>query len=418
MSDRPKMYFGWKVVAVSFLVAVYAWGLGFYGPSIFVNELVRTHGWPISLVSGAITFHFLFSALLVLGLDDVQRRFGIATVTRTGVAAFGLGVIGFAYAEHVWQLYVAAVFTGIGWAALSGAAINSFIAPWFVANRGMALSHAFNGASIGGVAMTPLWTWLISSVGFKSASVIVALAGLVLFWPLAGRVLARRPAEPGEAADGSSQASTASPLMGPSEMQRTRRELIADRRFSSLSIAYSVGIFAQMGLITHLVVRLTPDLGAALAAFCLSLATACAIVGRFAIAWLAGDHHRRLAGALNFLMQACGVALLALGHTSAVLVAGCVLVGLGIGNLLSLPPLILQSEQRPVDVGRALALLTAINQVVFAFGPGAFGLLRDLTGSYALPFLLAAVAQVIAAAIVMWGGRGGRHGAPTARATT
>ena len=77
-----------------------------------------------------------------------------------------------------------------------------------------------------------------------------------------------------------------------------------------------------------------------------------------------------------------------------------------------MPPLILQSEQRPLDVGRALALLTAINQIVFAFGPGAFGLLRDLTGDYTVPFILAAVTQLLSALIVVSGGRGPVSSAP------
>jgi MFS family permease len=119
------IFFGWKVVAASFLIAVFAWGLGFYGPSIYVNELVRTRGWPVAAVSGAVTFHFLFSAALVIGLADAQSRLGIVAVTRLGVIAFGLGVIGWAFAAEIWQLYLAAALTGVGWACLSGAAINS-----------------------------------------------------------------------------------------------------------------------------------------------------------------------------------------------------------------------------------------------------------------------------------------------------
>ncbi len=399
------MFFGWKVVAAAFLVAIYAWGLGFYGPSIFVDQLVRTKGWPVSVVSGAVTCHFLFSALLVLGLDEAHRRFGIAAVTRLGVTAFGAGVIGFAYAEHIWHVYAAALFTGIGWAATSGAAINAFVAPWFVKNRGLALSHAFNGASIGGVLMTPLWTSMIATFGFETAAIAITVGGCLVLFPLAGSILARTPADVGVLPDA---ARPPLPTFFPPRIEqppRTRAELLRDRRFASLSIAYAIGIFAQMGLITHLIVRLTPDLGSVLAAYCLSIATVCAIIGRFGLAWLVGERRRRLAGAVNFIVQACGVCLLIVSSSPPVLIAACMLVGLGVGNLLSLPPLILQFEQRPVDIGRALALLTAVNQVVFAFAPGVFGVLRDATGSYGPPFALAAGAQILAAGIVVWGGR-------------
>ena len=188
-----RFFFGWKVVAVSFVIAVYAWGLGFYGPSIFVNELVRTRGWPVSAVSGAVTFHFLFGALLVMGLAEAHERFGLVTVTRMGVLAFGIGIAGFAWAGEVWHLYVAAMFTAFGWAATSGPAINAFISRWFERRRGMALSHAFNGASVGGVAMLPLWSALIADYGFGVASIVVAVGGLMLLWPLTGRVSQAAP---------------------------------------------------------------------------------------------------------------------------------------------------------------------------------------------------------------------------------
>lgn len=410
---RRVVFFGWKVVAVSFLIAVFAWGLGFYGPSVYVAELVRTRGWAVSAVSGAVTLHFLFSAALVVGLADAHAGFGVVAVTRAGIVAFGLGVLGFAHAREVWHLYVAALATGIGWATLSGAAINTFVSVWFDARRPLALSHAYNGASIGGVVFTPLWIALIGTFDFETAALLVAVGGLLVLWPLAGRVLGKRPVDIGLTVDGV----TGAPARATVETARdtrpamTQRQLLTDRRFLSLSVAYAIGIFAQMGLITHLIVRLKPDLGPEMSALALSLATACAIVGRFLLAGFIGVSRRRAAGAVNFLVQASGVALLIFGSTPWPLLAGCILFGLGIGNLLSLPPLILQAEQRPVDVGRALALLTAVNQVFYAFAPGIFGVLRDATGSYSMPFGIAIVLQLLSAAMVVAGGASGRSAA-------
>lgn len=404
-------FFGWHVVAVSFLIAVFAWGLGFYGPAVYVNELVKSRGWAVSVVSGAVTLHFLFSALLVVFLADAHARFGTTAVTRAGLIAFSLGVIGFAHATAPWQLYVAALFTGAGWSATSGAAINTFVTPWFDKKRALALSHAYNGASIGGVLFTPLWVWLISQMGFANASILVAVAATSLLWVLTGYALNPTPASKGLRADNAEPAAQPETGTRPLEITRPRdrAELLRDPRFLSLSVGFAIGIFAQIGLITHLVVRLAPVLGDIGAAAALSLATACAIVGRFGLAGLLGEHGRRKAAAINFTIQACGVALLIIGTTPLPLLIGCVLFGLGIGNLLSLPPLILQVEQAPVDVGRALALLTAINQLVFAFAPGTFGALRDWSGSYTVPFALTAAIQIISALIVAAPGSRPRH---------
>ena len=85
------------------------------------------------------------------------------------------------------------------------------------------------------------------------------------------------------------------------------------------------------------------------------------------------------------------------------LVPGCILFGLGIGSLLLLPPLIAQRDFAPHDVPRVVALVTATNQAVLAFASAALGLLRELSGSYALPFLTAAGIQLLAGVIVVTG---------------
>jgi cyanate permease len=107
-------------------------------------------------------------------------------------------------------------------------------------------------------------------------------------------------------------------------------------------------------------------------------------------------------------MQACGVALLAFGSTPLVLAPGCILFGLGIGSMLSLPPLIAQTEFAAGDVPRVVALVTAVNQAVFAFAPAIFGVLREASGAYTMPFLLAAVVQVIAGTVIVLGRPGHR----------
>jgi len=74
-------------------------------------------------------------------------------------------------------------------------------------------------------------------------------------------------------------------------------------------------------------------------------------------------------------MQAVGSLALAFGEGMAALAAGCMLFGLGVGNLTSLPPLIAQREFRPADVGTVMALVTAVNQAIF-------GWLHDRTANY------------------------------------
>jgi len=406
-------FFGWQVVAAAFVLAVFAWGIGFYGPGVYLHALHAREGWSLSLISAAITLHFLASGLLVAWLPALHRRCGLVAVTRAGALASAAGVLGWALAREPWHLLPAALLTALGWAVHSGAAINAIISPWFDRRRPAALSLAYNGASMGGVVFTPLWAALIAGLGFGGAGIAVAAATLLVLWPLAGIWLRPTPAAMGlfpDGADGPAppRAATAEgPLKGP---------LWRQARFRSLAIGFALGLTAQMGLLTTLFSMLAPALGTQGAGLALSLATACAVIGRTAVGTLLPPGaDRRLAGVLNFLLQAAGSAMLAAaaGESAPLLLGGVVLFGLGIGNLLSLPPLIAQSEWPPEQVAHVVAMVTAVNQAFYAFAPAIFGTALDAFGPVAPP-VAAGLVQLVAAAVLV-AGRKGRPGGTAAR---
>jgi predicted MFS family arabinose efflux permease len=331
-------YFGWKVVGAAFVLAVFGWGIGFYGPSVFLRTLHAERGWPIALISVAITMHFLFSAFFVAYLPQAYARWGLAHVTQGGILCTAAGAILWGNASAAWQLFPIAAVSGAGSAATTGAAINAIVAPSFDKERPKALSLAFNGASIGGLIFTPLWAMAIGRFGFATTADLMGLGALAVLWPISLRYLHRGPG-----ATGSSPSTVANSA------------LLRDRGFLAISGAFALGLFAQVGLFAHLVTRLAPVVGTDGAALAVSLVTICAVLGRSLFRRLLGDDNRRHVAAANFLVQACGTALLTFARGTPELVCGCVLFGLGVGNLVSLPPLIIQKEFAAADVGKAVA---------------------------------------------------------------
>ncbi|HTZ78126.1 MAG TPA: MFS transporter, partial [Stellaceae bacterium] len=399
--STPKRFFGWSVVAAAFVVAVFGWGMGFYGCSIYLYAVQTARGWSVGLVSAAVTTHYLLGALVVANLPALHRRFGLAATTKLGGIALALGVLGWALAQAPWQLFAATILSGAGWAMTGGAAINAMVSPWFRRRRPAALSMAYNGASVGGVVFSPLWVAAIAALGFPLAAALVGLVAIVVLWLLADRYFARTPESMGLLPDGEAAgpASSAAAPQGGSLLPG--RRLWRDRGFLTLAGGMAIGLFAQIGLIAHLFSLLVPALGAELAGIAAAFATVCAIAGRTLVGGLmpAGADRRKVA-ALNYLVQACGCAVFvfAAGTYVPLLLLGVMLVGLGIGNATSLPPLIAQAEFTGADVGHAVALITAISQATYAFAPAAFGALRlhaTMTGSHATPlfFIVAAAVQ-------------------------
>lgn len=392
-------FFGWSVAWAAFTIAVFAWGIGFYGPSVFLQTLHESHGWSISQISMAITAHFLLSAIIIAYLPEIHRRLGIAKTTFLGAVLTAAGLILWSNSREPWQLFVAAIPSATGWAMTSGAALNSIVSKWFDRDRPMAIALAFNGASVGGVLFVPIWIYLIRSIGFPSAALLVGGCMVAVVAYLCVTFLTKSPDEMGLVPDGDA---SHQPARKP-KPRRSRTEIVRTARFITISVAFSLGLFAQIGLLAHLVARLTPAVGIEYAGLLVSLATVCAVIGRIVAGKWIGEHDRRFAAAINFAVQIGGVLLLTFSSRSVGLTLGCVLFGLGIGNLTSFPPLIVQKEFDREDVVTAVALIIAINQGVFAFAPAIIGALRDTTANYQLPFALIAVVQLLAGMIILLG---------------
>jgi hypothetical protein len=267
---------------------------------------------------------------------------------------------------------------------------------------------AYNGASVGGIVFSPLWVFLIAQAGFAQAALWVGVAMVLVIALLARKVFAVTPQQLGQLPDGDTAAtpaaSSASPLPRVSNLWR-------DRAFLTLAGGMALGLFAQIGLIAHLLSLLAPLLGAQTAGVAMGLATAAAIAGRTLVGALmpAGADRRKVA-CVAYAIQICGslTLMLAADHAWAVWV-GVVLFGSGIGNATSLPPLIAQTEFAREDTGRVVPLIVALSQGAYAFAPALFGLLRavlDTTGQSMIGFLAVAALVQAAAIVCFMAGRG------------
>jgi len=402
VSPTPSAFYGWRIVAGAFVVAAFGWGLGFYGPPVYLHTVREARGWSIALTSIAVTVHYLCGALVIASLPKLYRHFGLANVTRAGCLSLSIGLVGWATAQVPWQLFCATLLTGCGWVTLGAAAINAMVAPWFVRGRPKALSTAYNGASVGGIIFSPLWVGMISWLGFAQAAVLIGIVTVGVIWWLATWVVSRTPEQLGQRADGDPDAAAPTANSVASAPSLPGRLLWRDRRFRTLAAGMALGLFAQIGLLAHLFSLIVPALGAGWAGIVAGLATASAIAGRTAFGWLMPSGvDRRLWATISIMIQIIGIGALALsGLQSPVLVlAGVLLFGFGIGNATSFPPLIAQVEFSKEDASRVVPLIVAMAQATYAFAPATFGLIREASPTATWPILgVAAAIKLLAIA--------------------
>jgi predicted MFS family arabinose efflux permease len=392
IDESSARYEGWRIVAVCFLVATFGWAFGFYGQSVYLAELHRAHGWPASLISGATTFFYLFGALVVVFVSEAVKKFGPRNCLIAGTCATAIAAVGLGQVREPWQLYVADSMLALGWAGMSLGMITNTLGLWFNKKRGMAISLALNGASFGGIAGVPLLVIAIAHFGYPTAMVVAAAVMIAFVVPTVLFFVGQPPLLSGGAVASVADTSSSTQI---------RARAMRDIAFLSVTTAFALVLFAQVGFIVHLISFLDPVIGRASATTAIALLTAMAVVGRVLFSTVIDRLNQRLASALSFMSQAAALLVLINFRNEYALIAACGVFGFSVGNLITLPSLIVQREFDPDAFGVLVSLQTAIAQVTYAFGPGVVGVLRDLSGSYTLPFYGCIALELIAAVLIM-----------------
>jgi MFS family permease len=411
-SRASALYHGWLVVAAAFFVALFGFGLGFYGPGIYLVALRAGHRWSIPELSSVITTYYVIGAsLLFFGVGSLFELYGARKVIIVGIVAMGIGLVLLTRVARLWQVYAAFALMSVGWATMSGAAINIIVAPWFERRRGLAVSWALNGASAGGVIIAPAMTFLTTHYGFKLA--VGALVGSMFAILMPIVILVLRPRHANECDPPDSDVAESRVPSSPAGADQFRpATVLCSGRFISISVPFALGLTAQVGFFTHQMAFLSPTIGTVAAGWAVSLTTFAAVVGRIVVGFIVDQFDRRIISGLNFIVQILGMAVLIISTTPTLLYLGCALFGLGGGNLTSLPGLLVQQEFPKQHFARIVSLVVAINQFSFAFGPTMLGQVEAAEGSYRLALLLClsieAVAAIIVAAPVVLGERGVR----------
>src|SRR5690348_13746115 len=392
-----RRYHGWWVVFCAFVIALYGWGFGFYGLSLYLVALHDKLGWTPATISTGITFYYVLGAFVVMQVGDAIERVGARPIVLGGMVLMAAGVAALTFLHEPWQLYLAFLLMIPGWGAMGGGAINTIVAQWFDRRRGMAASLALSGATCGGLLFTPAFAWAIDSWGFAKACYAAIAIMLATLGPLVAIVLRARRSTEHDVGD-----EAVSKVASDDGNARTRRELLAEPRYLTMVGAFSIGLLAQISFIAHQAAFLEPTLGLKGAGFAVSMTALSALAGRVVVGLVVDRVDRRACSSVVLAVQAASMIVLLSTSSVTGLYVGCLLFGFGVGNLITLPGLIVQQEFPRRDFARAVSFNVAITQLVAAIGPTLIGLLHDLSGSYRTSLMACLVLQAAAAVLVLW----------------
>jgi predicted MFS family arabinose efflux permease len=387
---RSELVQYWPIIVACFATAIFGWGFGFTGPSIYLSDLHRLHGWPTAQISYAITLYYLLGAVCMTQVHVALRRFGPARVLAGGVVLLGLGATLFSRSQQLWQTFAAAGVMAVGWAGCTSTAIAASLALFFQRQRGFAITLALNGASAAGFTVGPALIALSLRLGFPNAVPLAAVLGLSVALPLIWLAFPKN-----------GRIETTTESEGKPSGQIVAVRVLGSWSFWSVGLPFALALAAQVGLIVHLVSMVLPALGPSGSAWALALTSFAAMAGRLLLAGVIDQLPRRPAAALSIGSQACGLALMMAFPTwPAALYAGCVIFGLSVGNVITYPALIVQQEFSDQMFSRVIGLSTAVGQFAFALSPALLGLIHDGAESYT-PVLAVCVGLQLAAALLV-----------------
>ncbi|MGA0206049.1 MAG: MFS transporter [Ilumatobacteraceae bacterium] len=378
---------GWRVVAACFIALTTTAGLGFYGLAVYLNTFSREKGWEVSSVSLATTIFFLVSGASGLLVARLIARFDARWVIAGGGVIGAAALWSFGSVNEKWQLYLAYVVFAIGFSAAGLIPASTIVTRWFQTRRAYALSIASTGLSVGGIAITPWTKILLDRQGVEAAAPWLALIWVLGIVPVTVWLLKPDPAKEGWQPDGERIAPATAPLVVDGEQYSSA---VKSRFFAFVTLAYVLTLGSQVGAIQQLVklVEERTDKGAATLATTLLAATS--VLARLVVGRIVDRVGTRRMSITLFVGQGMSLAWLAFADGKVVLLAGIVSLGLTIGNILMMQPLLIAERFGVRDYPRLFSRTQFYTTIGTAGGPFLLGWLRDNAGGYRTSYLIAA----------------------------
>ena len=385
------VFYGWKIVAALFVIMAFSSGLGFYNHSILLQALASDSQFSVEQASFAVSVFFIVSGLAGLLMAPLLDRIDIRWIMISGTLLAALGLQRMGSVQTVLELYLVYMLFGFGFSATSLLPTTTLLARWFVVHRARALSIASTGLSVGGILITPASAVLIQEVGLAQASNWLAGLYLIGVIPISIWILRPSPASMQLMPDGANWTGN-QPATDGVGFQAAIRDLF----FWGLNLTYIFVMVAQVGGISHQYGLIAERLPVHIAPVAIAIMPAFSIFGRLAGGFVLQYFPTLMFTLSMMLVQAIALLVLALSYQIIWIFAALAVLGIAVGNLLMLQPLIVAERYGTRDYSRLFSWANLFTVVGVAIGPGLLGWLYSLSSSYELPYLLAAGSGFIA----------------------
>lgn len=199
------MFYGWVIVAVSFMGNWITAPLNPVVFSIFIVPIRDDLQTNLSTLAWCITVRMVSAGVSAPILGNLVDRYGARWLGVACSAWAGACLIALSFAPSIGWMYVLFFVSGFaGFGVFGGGQILTGVPPanWFIAKRGRAVSYAMTGGGLGTASWVVISAFLVSTIGWRDAWLLYGIMIPVVLVPAYGILMRRRPEDVGLHPDG------------------------------------------------------------------------------------------------------------------------------------------------------------------------------------------------------------------------
>jgi len=407
---QKPIYYGYYLVGAAFVAQFVAIGIYSYVLGAFMEPMIAEMGWTRAEFTLTRTIGQLVMAAVGLFIGAKVDRLGGRPIMLTGATFLVTGLCLHTWISSLWAWWILnGVVVTAGCAMIGNLVVNVTLSKWFVVNRGIVVAIAAMGVSFGGIILTPLATYLVDTIGWRQAWVVLGVGAAVLMYPVA-LTMRRAPEDFGLHPDGltEQQVEAGAGRLAESEFANSYTRGEALRTFSFYALVVAFGCFS-INIIVVLLLALPyltdNGLSRDVAAWAIAVASVPAMLSKPLWGYLIDRSPAKPLAAISASM--CGVALYCIVFAVAQqhifwIYAAFFLLGLGWGGMIPMQEVIWASffGRRYLGGIRGAAMPYAL--ALGAAAPWLVSYYRDVTGEYAGALMVVAGLNVVSGLMIFF----------------
>lgn len=300
----------------------------------------------------------------------------------TGVCALISCMIS-AYAQNVAAVYVGALFRGVVLGLGSTAIIANVVFNWFDKYRGLVMGAVFSGVGFGGAALMSVYTHWVSnsSIGWRGAYFYI---GIIVFAAsvIAALFLRSKPEDVGMTPFGNPETDGKGETETKSVQEPSLQAVLKTTSFYAAALIILLINISLYAVYAHLDAYLQQrNFTTATIAAALSLLALAVGGGKLFYGIICDKFGLRATALVAALFHVTSICLLLFGEEKVSAVAGCVILGMGIGAL-QLSVSLFAGLFGKNNYSAVVGIFSGILGLAWGVGPWMTGRYFDCFGSY------------------------------------